>query len=274
MPELPEVETVRRQLSKEIIGRIIKRLIAVADKSVLPNAEVVRERVIGKKFVGVNRRAKLLILELSEELYLTVHLKLNGRIFLKSPNENADQYLLCKIILDDGSELTLNDSRKFAYLHLIEGKDQIEKIIQKYGREPLKDLSLQDFVNLLSNSNKRMKDLLMDQSMIAGVGNIYANDALWLAKVHPASRANHLTTVESTELFNALEQVLNESLADGGASDHWYRQLHGEKGKYQEHFKVYGRTGEPCRVHPAEKIQYIKVSQRGTFICPICQVEK
>jgi len=273
MPELPEVETIRRQLAAEIVGKKIVSVEYDTPKMLRPVGEEFAQAVTGLVISSIDRRAKMLFLDLDNGQSIAIHLKLNGRLLHRERTDPADEYVHIKLVFNDDSELRFADSRKFGFMELKVESEKL-KVIEGYGPEPLDDLSREKFFEIVHNSRRRIKDLLMDQKSIAGVGNIYANDALWLGKIHPETAGQKLSHQEIDTLFDTLESVLKEALIDGGASDQWYRQLHGEEGHYQEHFKVYGQTGKECVRHPGEKIQYLKVSQRGTFICPRCQVKR
>ena len=273
MPELPEVETVRRQLARSVLGLKVESIETDVPKMLKPKPEDFNRDVVGQSIVGLNRRAKFLIIELGNGLSIGVHLKMSGRLFYRAYDDRPDLYVHVLVRFNNGHELRFSESRKFGFFQLLR-PEELKSILEKYGPEPLDGLSETIFFNILQGSKRRVKDVLLDQTKIGGVGNIYANDALWLAQVHPESRSDHLSRDESNDLLLHLESVIRESLEIGGASDNWYRHIDGKKGKYQEYFKVYGRTGEACPRHPDTKITYVKVSQRGTFICPKCQTKK
>lgn len=235
-----------------------------------PSPEDFKTAVEGQEIASIDRRAKLLFFYLESGDVFTTHLKLSGRLLYRPLSHPWDDYVHVKLIFSDGSELRFSNARKFGYMEMMEGGEQMAEIQAKYGPEPLDDLNTDAFYRILKNTRKMIKSLVMDQSRISGVGNIYANDALWMAKVHPETPANQLSRKESDALFDAIESVLKEALEKGGSSDQWYRQAHGEEGHYQDDFKVYQRAGKPCHRCGA-KIKYMQVSQRGTFYCPQCQ---
>ena len=300
MPELPEVETIRRSLDNELAGLVVEDLWWDEAKMLQPSPEAVREAVVGASFAAVRRRAKLLIFELSgarhseprvfgaknllcqDEIlrcyhpqddycvYLLIHLRLSGRLLFRSQANPADDYVHVKFILSEGKELRFSNARKFGYVKLVTA-NEVEKVIASYGPEPLDDLTLEKFREVVSKRKIAIKKLLLDQKAVSGIGNIYANDALWLAGVNPQQTANSLSASQLDSLFKAIEDVLREGLKTGGASDQWYRNAYGEKGSYQEHFKVYGRAGQPC-LRCGTPIERIEVGGRGTFFCPKCQV--
>lgn len=331
MPELPEVETIRRQLEKEVVGAKILDLWTDSPKQVEPTPERFLQELQGGEITKVSRRAKLLIFEVKKDTakrYFVVHLKLTGRLLLREPDYPEDDYVHVILGLDkittiektedrrqktdtrkqrteDGKskvvgqsvfsippseirpqssvfslqkarsaaklQLRFADARKFGFIQFILNQKELDDLLSEFGPEPLDDLTYQKFSEILQKSSRKIKEVLMDQKTISGIGNIYANDALWLAGIHPERKASLLTPAESQSIFCAIEKILQEGLKTGGASDQWYRQIHGEEGQYQEHFKVYGRAGEPCLRHPEQEILYKKVGQRGTFWCPLCQ---
>lgn len=271
MPELPEVEILRRQLNKEVVGKRIERVSFDIAKMLKPSPKEFLAAVEGKKINQVGRRAKLLFFHLGDGTIFAVHLKLSGRLLYRKESDPADDYNHITLHFKEGSELRFAEARKFGFMQALKDEKEYEKLWNQYGPEPLSDLTQEKFVEILKNNSRRIKDLLMDQKTIAGVGNIYVNEALWLAGIHPETPTHRISRKGAELLFRALEKVLKEALVAGGASDQWYRQLHGEKGHYQERFKVYGRDGEPCLRHPKSQIEYLKTSQRGTFVCPKCQ---
>lgn len=274
MPELPEVEIIRRQLEKEIVGQTIVDVWYDRAKMLRPSPEGFIEGVKGKRIAEVRRRAKLLVFVFGEQGYFVCHLKLSGRLLVRQPDEPADDYVHVVLRLNRplGSDLELRfaEARLFGYVEYLPNQEALAKILAKYGPEPLDDLDGDKFYSILLKSKKPIKLVLLDQEKIAGVGNIYANDALFLAKIHPQTPANGLTVGQSESLLKVIEKVFKEGLKYGGASDQWYRQVHGEKGSYQEHFKVYGRAGEECERCGAV-IKRIELGGRGTFFCPGCQ---
>lgn len=271
MPELPEVETIRRALNEELPGLEVKDVVCDDARLLKPNPKAVEKAVIGERFLEVDRRAKLLAFRLTNNVNLLCHLRMSGRLLFRNQSDPEDKYVEVKLKLSRGKELRFANARKFGYVQLASEKE-VHEAFAKYGPEPFDDLTLEKFKGILGGSRAMIKSLLMDQSKIAGVGNIYANDALFLAKIHPEKSANSLSASQQVSLFEALEKVLREGLETKGASDQWYRTAYGEKGSYQELFRVYGKAGEPCPREDCEgKIKRIKVGGRGTFFCPVCQ---
>lgn len=276
MPELPEVETIRRQLKEELSGFTFVGVRTNWEKSFRPSLAAVKKAVAGEKIETVGRLAKLLVFDLFSGSHLLFHLKLTGRLLVRNPSAPSDDYTVSVFSLKKGSvgkELRFADARKFGFVQLITNAGEMARLSRGYGPEPLADLTLEKFREVLGGTKRPVKVVLMDQAKISGIGNIYANEALFLAKIHPQTPADKLTGREAQGLLEAIEAVFKEGLKYGGASDQWYRQIHGEKGSYQEHFLVYGRGGKACgrcgRCGAA--IQRIELGGRGTFFCPRCQ---
>jgi len=167
-------------------------------------------------------------------------------------------------------ELRFCDLRKFGWIKLVGNKKQLGRILSEFGPEPLDDLDFGTFKKILTSTRRPVKILLMDQKKISGVGNIYANDALFLARIDPRRPANKVTEKEAKKLFQAIEKVLKAGIKYRGASDQYYLDALGHKGSYQDHFLVYGRDGKKC-FGCQGKIKRIKIGGRGTFYCPVCQ---
>ncbi len=280
MPELPEVETIRRQLALELTGYTFTKVTSVWEKAFRPSFGAVKKAVVGRMITKVDRQAKLLIMALSRPVqgatspnYLLFHLKMTGQLLVRAPKDPPDKHVRSVFSLKKGQmakELRFADTRKFGFVKLLTSNDEMTALRSGYGPEPLGDLNLKNFTVILNASRRSIKTVLLDQSKISGVGNIYANDALWLAGIDPKTPANKITGGRVAKLYQALLTVLKRGLKYGGASDNSYVQVHGEKGHYQEHFLVYKKAGEPClRCHT--RLQRSVVGGRGTFYCPKCQ---
>jgi len=270
MPELPEVEIVKRELEAKIVGKEINVVRFDTPKMMRPSPSGFVAGVTGKEIKAVRRRAKLLVFELSPLSYFVCHLKLTGRLFFRKPTEVQDNYVHIVFQFQDKTELRFSDSRKFGFCHYLQNEEEQLEILAGFGLEPLDDLTPDAFYRILSGTRRKTKVVLMDQKIISGIGNIYANEALWLANINPVRPANELSREEAGRLFLAIENVIKEALRHGGSSDQWYRHTDGSKGHYQERFKVYGRVGESCLKCGGE-IERDKVGGRGTFWCPKCQ---
>lgn len=264
MPELPEVETIRLQLAKYLVGRKITGVEIKTAKS-FPNDP---KLIVGAKIKAVRRFGKVSVIDLDNGYSLLIHLKLTGQLLIDGEVGSHTRVVLK---LDKG-ELIFNDLRIFGWIRVEKTSELAnEKFIGKLGPEPFKDLTLERFQEALSKTTRPIKIVLMDQEKISGVGNIYANDALWLAKINPKTSAKLLNNQASKLLFDSVLEVLKNGLKYGGASDQHYIKPDGTKGEYQNHFLVYMRQGEPCeRCHKSE-IKKFFLGGRGTYWCPVCQ---
>lgn len=267
MPELPEVETIRRQLEAAVIGKKIERIDVLEPKMFIGDSQ----KAAGKKIVGTARKAKILRILLENGAALLIHFKLNGQLLLELPGKPNDRRFTRIVLhLNDGLQLLFNDSRKFAWMRFISDySEEPSKTI-----EPLtKDFTLERFKEVISKSRKPIKLLLMDQEKIAGIGNIYANESLFAAGIDPFRPANSLDPSEAKKLYSVIIKILKKAIECGGSSgkDEWYRQLNGSIGSYQNHFLVYQREGQKCSSGCPGDIVRKKQSGRSTFYCPNCQ---
>jgi len=270
MPELPEVETVVRSIRPQVVGQTIHSLWYDWEKTLhSPSPSEFEARVINQKITAVTRRAKYIVIHLTDA-FLLVHLKMTGRLYVAhhSEQQRADRWVHVKFGLNDGLELRFSDSRKFGRVYLT---DDIKTVIKNTGPEPLEDAFTVDiFHERLKRRNKVIKALLLDQTFIAGVGNIYADEALHQAKIHPQRRSQSLTDDEIALLYQTVRDALNKGINHEGASINWYRKPDGTKGTSQDHFFAYGRDGKPCLIC-GTTMEKIRVAQRGTHFCPNCQ---
>ena len=270
MPELPEVETVVRGLRTPLIGHTVQGLWYDWGRTIhSPDPVEFAARITGQTFRAVNRRAKYILCELDTDI-LVVHLKMTGRLYVVPDDSihDADRWVHFRLQLDGGQQLRFSDARKFGKVYLT---DDINSITGKLGPEPLQDdFTAAALQQRLAGRQKVLKALLLDQTFIAGVGKIYADEALFRAGIHPLRRSDTLTADEITHLHGTIRAALAAGIQHEGASISWYRKPDGTPGESQKHFYVYGRDGEPCATcgHPIEKI---RVAQRGTHYCPVCQ---
>lgn len=286
MPELPEVETIKLGLSKMLPGHSIKSVKSDWQKS-FPNAKSdVDKFLIGSKIIQVRRRAKVLIIDLDSKYSLIIHLKMTGQLVFRSesavfgaghPSDSLIGKLPDKstrVIFDLGkAKLFFNDQRKFGWVRLIPAIE-IENIdfFAKLGPEPLESsFSAKDFIKRIrKRPNSYIKPVLLDQTVIAGVGNIYADESLWGAKIHPLTRVKSLKDPQLGELFGCLRDVLTLSIEKGGSTDKNYINAEGKKGSYLEFANVFRRENQPCP-RCGTTIVKIRVAGRGTHVCPDCQ---
>jgi formamidopyrimidine-DNA glycosylase len=265
MPELPEVETIKRDLEKVIVGKKITE-VCVHNPRVIrePSAEKFKKGLEGAVIKNILRKAKVMILELSNGKSLVIHLKMTGQLIYPGTGK-TDRV---SFRLSDGKALDFNDQRLFAELRLLDDWRRL-KFIQGLGPEPF-DLSPQQFKEMLAAKKSKILPLLMDQSFISGIGNLYAAESLFRAGIYPERPANKLSDKEKEILFKEIINVLNEAIHYGGSSVDDYVRISGGPGGYAAHHKVYGREGKPCLACKAV-IKKITLGGRGTYFCPACQ---
>ncbi len=276
MPELPEVETVARRLQARLPGAEIRGAEVLWSRTVAhpQPAERFAMEVAGGVVNHVGRRAKSVILYLDDGRVLTVALRMTGALIVAAPGAPPDPHARVVFELADGRQLRFRDARKFGRIGLYPGRGRrrVADVFARHGPEPLAgSFSAARLAERLRRRSARLKTLLLDQSFIAGVGNIYADEALWRARLHPLRRADTLTDVEIARLHRGIRAALREGLAGGGASYRDYVDPDGEPGLAAERMRVYRRTGEPC-FRCGRRIERIVVNTRATHFCPHCQV--
>ena|SRR3990167_1411079 len=268
MPELPEVETIKRQLNKIIVGKKITDVKTDTPKMLKPSLSAVKKAVIGKTIQRLDRKAKVLQIHLTGNQVLIIHLKMTGRLLVRKEASPKDNWQHITFSLTSGFELRFADQRKFGWIKLISPKE-LAKILSEFGPEPF-DLSESEFTKIIQSSHRKIKVHLMDQEVISGIGNIYACDALNLSQINPTRKSSSLSEKETIKLFSAINKVLQAGIKYGGASDNSYLNALGQKGHYQEHFLVYNRAGSKC-FQCGHLVKKVKLAGRGTFYCPNCQ---
>jgi len=265
MPELPEVETIKRELEKVILGKRIVQVIVNNPKVIRePKKEAFVKGLTNITIKNILRKGKLLILELSSGKSLAIHLKMTGQLIY--PGNGEKSRLSFK--LSDGKMLDFNDQRLFAEMRLINDWHNL-KFIQSLGPEPF-NISADKFKEMLKNKKTKIKPLIMDQTFISGIGNLYAAEALFRAKIDPARSAASLSEKEKELLFKEIKDTLSEAIQHRGSSVDQYVQLSGDRGGYAKYHKVYDRLGKPCLVCKTP-IKRIALGGRGTYFCPKCQ---
>lgn len=288
MPELPEVETIIRKLRQgqavepglpaypSPVGQTVSKVWIDWPRSARPSAETIIQTLPGNRLASVGRRGKYIVFFLSPTSpssshllppkYLLIHLKMSGRIHVLEADFPREKHVHFAFTLENGYELRFNDARKFGRVYLLHDLDEVTGHL---GPEPLETtFTLNVLRRLIAKKSGGLKALLLDQSFIAGIGNIYADESLWRAKIHPLRRANSLEDFEIAALRRAIRAALNDGLKHGGAAIDWVYP----EGKYQDHFRVYGQVNKPCR-RCKTKIERILVGQRSTHFCPYCQPE-
>lgn len=287
MPELPEVETVRRGLHELVIGRKVKAVVHDTPKS-FPNAAAdVEEFLIGASIIDIRRRAKVLLIDLSTEYTLVIHLKMTGQLVFRAADvafgaghpsdslvgELPDRSTRVTLAFADRSNLYFNDQRKFGWVRLMP-TIEVPNIdfMKKVGSEPLEhDFTAEQFrERFVRRAKSPIKAVLLDQTVVAGVGNIYADESLWGAKIHPVRKVSTMTGNEFEMLYHELRDVMNLAIEKGGSTDRNYVNAEGKKGSYMDFARVFRREGLPCPRCGTTIIKF-KAAGRGTHICPNCQ---
>ena len=269
MPELPEVETTRRGLEALIKGKKIAKVIQRRDRlrSDLPKNLVTA--LTGRVVTSIARRAKYLLLQLDDGAQLLVHLGMSGRFHERETDYGKHDHFA--LAFADGTEIVFNDARRFGQIDLIPAGETYPALAA-LGPEPLdKAFTGKVLHELLANRKTPVKTALMDQRLIAGIGNIYASEALFRAKIAPERPAGSLTLAEAKRLAPAIQQVLEDSIAAGGSSLRDYVDAHGEIGFFQDRFAVYDRAGQACQRCETGRIQKLVQAGRASFHCPNCQ---
>ena len=278
MPELPEVETIVRKLQRgepverglpaypPPVGQVVVGAWTDWPRAACPSAEAITQGLPGHRIESIARRGKYIVFSLSS-CHLLIHLKMSGRLDVVRVETPRDKHVHFVFTLGNGYELRFSDARKFGRVYLVNDPAQVTGAL---GPEPLHEaFTLKVFRQLVAQKSGALKPLLLNQTFIAGLGNIYADEALWQAKLHPLRRADSLSPAEIAALYRGIRRALSEGIRHEGAAIDWVYP----EGRYQDHFRVYGRTGQPCRRCRAS-IKRIVVSQRGTHFCPRCQPAK
>ena len=270
MPELPEVETIRRDLSASILGKSFVSVTLNWPRMVqIPSPQAFEQRLKGKTIAGLDRRGKYLIFRLSSGESLILHFGMSGSLLL-DPQNQTDRHIRAIFHLDDGSRLYLRDPRKLGGIWLVEDENRLDRI-SRLGPEALDPrLTAEAFVAGAKGHSAPIKAVLLDQSFIAGVGNMYADEALFAASIHPARKTNNLSRDEIKRLHHAIGEVLKKAINSGGASISDYRRPDGKSGEAQFVFKVAHQLGKKCN-KCGTPIERIPIHKRGSYFCPKCQ---
>jgi formamidopyrimidine-DNA glycosylase len=294
MPELPEVETVRRQLEPKVVGRRVESAEVLDERWTRPRSPRELERAVaGRRIEAVDRRGKYLLVRLEGDHTLVMHLRMTGNLLLRPADASGEstvdlmearlggprlyeshpdaRFLRAVIRLDDGSEVWFTDARRFGHAEVLTGDELEPYFAARLGLEPLSDeLTPQALCRVAARRTAPLKSFLLNQAGIAGIGNIYADEALWRARLHPLSPAGSMRPEHCEDLCEGIVEALEAGLAHGGSSIDDYRDARGARGSMQDEFLVHTREGEPC-VRCGETIRRIVVGGRSTYFCPGCQ---
>lgn len=274
MPELPEVETIRSQLAPGLTGRRFERVEILDPRLTRPvPPEAVAAALEGERVADVRRRGKYLIVAFESGRHLLVHLRMTGNVLHPAPTSEDDPHRRAVVTLDNGSDVAYRDVRRFGTWELLEPGELEEYFAdRRLGLEPLeRGFTAAALQRALAGRRAPVKAALLDQRAAAGIGNIYADEALWYARIHPLFPAGNLTTDQLRELRRGIRRALERGIARQGATLRDYRGPAGEPGSMQHEFRVYGRTGEPCD-RCGTPIEKIRAAGRGTWFCPVCQI--
>jgi len=272
MPELPEVETVIRGLKEKITGKIIREVTLRRADLRIPFPENLAGNLAGRKIISLARRAKYILMHLDDSNIIIAHLGMSGKIMMLEKGYKPQKHDHALISFNSGDIMVFNDPRRFGLLTLTRKKDlQTHKLFKSLGAEPLSpEFTGKTLHGILKNKNTNIKNALMDQNFVVGVGNIYAAESLYLAGISPLRSSKKINSAESARLAAAIKTVLNSAIKAGGSTISDYRTATGKNGQFQLKFQVYGRKGKKC-LKCQDIIEAIRQNGRSSFYCPSCQ---
>ncbi len=268
MPELPEVETIRNTLKPLVVGKRIDHVSIYYNKMIEGDASVFSNSLEGESIQDIDRVGKYLIFKLDHHAFLS-HLRMEGKYFYYEHSTPPNKHTHVVFYFNDQSELHYQDTRKFGRMQLVP-LDNYKNVppLDKLAKEPF-DITVDDLYPIFKNTNRGLKEILLDQQVILGIGNIYANEICFYMKMHPASKVKYFSKKRTQQLIDAAIQVLNEAIKQGGTTIHTF-SANGIDGMFQVHLQVHGRENQPCRIC-GTTIRKIKIGGRGTYFCPTCQ---
>ncbi len=271
MPELPEVETLNRGLRSDLLGLTLARVRIFERKVLRKTTPRTVQSLRGRRILGVSRRGKFLLLHLSDGAVLLFHLKMTGKLLvLRSGHAPGPRERLRLEFAEGDRVLAFDDQRKFGYLAVMRNEgDSPVPLLDELGPDALR-ISRRDLRKLLQSSRRPIKSLLLDQRVIAGMGNIYTDECLYRAQIHPRQRANSISSGKIATLHLAIRRVLRRAIESGGSSVASFLDSRSTPGTFQKSHRVYGKKGQPCR-RCRSTIEYFRVASRGTHYCPSCQ---
>lgn len=271
MPEIAEVETVRNVLKERILNKKIKK-VKILYKNIIENDEkYFQDVLINNEFKDILRKGKWLIFELNNH-YLISHLRMEGKYFLKNSSENIEKHEHVIISFSDNTDLRYHDTRKFGKMKIVNKEDLMKtEEIKKQGIEPIDNkLTSEYLLEKFKNKKLPMKTILLDQTIISGLGNIYADEVLYAAKIHPLKLAKDLSVDECERIVNSSKKIIERAIKEGGTTIKSYTSSLGVTGNYQNYLKVHTKENKECEIC-GTKIKRIKVGGRSTYYCEICQ---
>jgi len=269
MPELPEVETIVQDLRTLVLDKEIASVSIEWEQIIsCPTPNEFQSHLVGRRIVSIKRRGKYLVAKLSDGNHLLVHLRMTGQLLTSPPAEKDRKHVHVVFEFADGTSLYYADVRKFGRLYLV---SDTQPLLRSLGPEPLSSsFSADELYTRLSKRKRRIKPLLLDQHFIAGLGNIYVDESLHRARIHPSRRASELSHEEAIRLYDSIVAVLSAAVANRGTTLSDYRDAKGNSGSHQNYLQIVRKAGQPCPRcgHPIERMV---LAQRGTYICPACQ---
>lgn len=272
MPELPEVETVCRSLRPHLLGRAISRVQVLEARLRIAVDAPALQSLVGARVEAVERRSKYILFQLSNQRVWLFHLGMSGKLICVGPNTARRKHDHIIVDLDDGRELRYHDPRRFG-LSLVTPRETLDELpqLRSLGIDPFAaDLTGEFLFRFTRSSDRRIRDLLLDQQIVAGIGNIYANEILALTGIKPTTRAHRLTRKQVQGIAESIPRLLRDAIRWCGTSFSDYRDADDKSGEFQNHLRVYDRDGEPCRVCPSA-IKRVAIGNRSAFYCPTCQ---
>lgn len=274
MPELPEVETIAQTLAPAVRGRVVAGIELLYRPLLRTGGRKGLDALRGRRVLGVRRRGKMLLVEIEGGRTLVFHLKMTGQFLFARVGEVRDKHTRLVVRFEDGTnELRFRDVRKFGFLLCLEGTPEAScGELACLGPEPL-EVGIEDFATILGRQRGRIKSLLLDQTAIAGIGNIYADEMLFDAKIHPETPAASLTKATVARLYDSMKKILASAIEANGSTLQDYRDAEGNEGSFQELHKVYDRKGEPCVVC-GTPVRMLRIGGRSSHFCPKCQRKK
>ena len=272
MPELPEVETVKEALKHKVLNKKIKNVNIYYPKIIeYPTSDEFVKKLMGETILDIKRRGKWLMFELNN-YYLLSHLRMEGKYNYKSVSDKKNKHEHIEFVFTDNTSLRYQDTRKFGRMFLYEKENVFNKHpLNELGLEPWdKNLNANYLKEKYKSKNKEIKSILLDQSIIVGIGNIYADEILFLSKINPYKKANDLNELELKNIIKNTKKVLEEAIKDGGTTIKSYTSEEGVHGRFQQNLNVHQRKGEKCKKCESEIVKVV-IGGRGTYYCPECQ---
>lgn len=277
MPELPEVKTVIDNIKLTCLNKTIKDFVVFKSKILKEfTFDYFKNNLINQKIINVTNKGKLIIFVLSNNIFLYSHLRMEGKYKYYDSETTQSLHCMFKLVFNDNSELHYNDSRMFGTLHIRNYNDEITKnLLEPYhtiAKEP-KDINVVDLYNKVKNSSVAIKTKLLDQTLIAGIGNIYADEVLFAAKIHPKTSTKNISLNDWRMILKLADEIMNKSYLNGGTTIHSFESFNNKIGNYQKYLMVHGTNQNNCKICNS-RISKIKVNGRGTYFCPKCQMIK